>query len=77
MVARNGDPDETGGVDRIMQFHLAQIYDRAGETDLARATLQVVVRAGFLPDAPEEERAFAALVEKLGLATPPPAAPAP
>ena len=74
MVARNGDDDESADAERIMQFHLAQIYDRAGETDLARATLEVVIRAGFLPDSPEEERAFAALARKLGLA-PPPAAP--
>ena len=74
MAARNGGEDESGDAERIMQFHLAQIYDRAGETAPARATLEVVIRAGFLPDSPQEKRAFGALVRKLGLA-PPPAAP--
>ncbi|MBQ9726100.1 MAG: hypothetical protein IJV65_01165 [Kiritimatiellae bacterium] len=71
MVARDGcDPDETKRDERIMQFHLALVYDRAGETDLARATLQTVLGAGFEPD-PDEAETFADLARKLGLAPAP------
>lgn len=52
--------------ERHLQFHLAQTYDRAGETALAKAILDNLRLAGFVPE--EEEAAYDALADRLGAA---------
>ena len=52
--------------ERHLQFHLAQMYDRAGETALAKAILDNLRLAGFVPE--EEEAAYDTLADRLGAA---------
>ncbi|MBQ3810146.1 MAG: hypothetical protein II839_04930, partial [Kiritimatiellae bacterium] len=58
---------------KTRQFHLAQCWERAGETAPATAILDALRSEGFVPP-PPEDAAYDALAEKLGAAPLPPGA---
>ena len=58
---------------KTRQFHLAQCWERAGETAPAKAILDALRAEGFVPP-PPEDAAYDALAEKLGAAPLPPGA---